>query len=40
MKSLDEIVEFHGHICPGLVLGYRVSIVALKEFGDGQRMKR
>ena len=34
MKSLEEIVEFHGHICPGLVLGYRVSIVALKEFGD------
>jgi formylmethanofuran dehydrogenase subunit E len=34
MKSLDDVVEFHGHICPGLVLGYRVSIVALKEFGD------
>ncbi|MGB9715641.1 MAG: FmdE family protein [Thermodesulfovibrionales bacterium] len=32
MKSLDEVVEFHGHICPGLVLGYRVSILALKEF--------
>ena len=34
MKSLDDVVEFHGHICPGLVLGYRVSIVALKKFGD------
>lgn len=34
MKSLDDVVEFHGHICPGLVLGYRVSILALKEFGE------
>ena len=34
MKSLDEVVEFHGHICPGLVLGYRVSLLALKEFGE------
>lgn len=32
MKSLDEVIEFHGHICPGLVLGYRVSLLALKEF--------
>lgn len=34
MKSLDEVVEFHGHICPGLVLGYRVSLLALKEFKE------
>ena len=34
MKKLDEVVEFHGHICPGLVLGYRVSMLALKEFGE------
>jgi len=34
MKTLDNVVEFHGHICPGLVLGYRVSILALKEFGE------
>ncbi len=32
MKSLEDVVEFHGHICPGLVLGYRVSMLALKEF--------
>ncbi len=32
MKTLDDIVEFHGHICPGLVLGYMVSLLALKEF--------
>lgn len=34
MKSLDDIIEFHGHICPGLVLGYRVSELALKELGE------
>lgn len=34
MKTLDGIVEFHGHICPGLVLGYRVSMIALKEFDE------
>src|SRR4030066_2296880 len=34
MKTLDQIVEFHGHICPGLVLGYRVSMLALKELGE------
>ncbi len=33
MKRLKNIVEFHGHICPGLVLGYRVSMLALKELG-------
>lgn len=31
-KTLEEVVEFHGHMCPGLVLGYRVSLLALKEF--------
>lgn len=34
MKTLDEVVEFHGHICPGLILGYRASIFAMKEFGE------
>ncbi len=34
MKTLDDIVEFHGHICPGLVLGYRVSMLALNEFNE------
>src|SRR3972149_1440687 len=34
MKSLDNVVEFHGHICPGLVLGYRVSMLALKNLGN------
>jgi formylmethanofuran dehydrogenase subunit E len=32
MKTFDEVVDFHGHSCPGLALGYRVSLRALKEF--------
>ena len=33
MKTLDEIAEFHGHTCPGLAIGYRVSELALKKMG-------
>lgn len=33
MKTYEEVVEFHGHSCPGLALGYRVSLRALKEIG-------
>jgi len=31
MKRYDDVVDFHGHSCPGLALGYRVSQRALKE---------
>lgn len=31
MKRFDDVVDFHGHSCPGLALGYRVSQRALKE---------
>ncbi|MEW6584374.1 MAG: FmdE family protein [Nitrospirota bacterium] len=34
MKTFDDVVEFHGHACPGLALGYRVSVFALKELGE------
>lgn len=34
MKTFEDIVEFHGHACPGLALGYRVSLVVLKELGE------
>ena len=33
MKRFDDVVDFHGHACPGLALGYRVSQRVLKEFG-------
>jgi len=31
MKRFNDVVDFHGHSCPGLALGYRVSQRALKE---------
>lgn len=31
MKRYDDVIDFHGHSCPGLALGYRVSLRALKE---------
>jgi formylmethanofuran dehydrogenase subunit E len=33
MKTYDEVVDFHGHSCPGLALGYRVSLRTLGELG-------
>ncbi|MEJ2683450.1 MAG: FmdE family protein [Candidatus Sulfobium sp.] len=32
MKTYDEVVDFHGHSCPGLALGYRVALRVLKEW--------
>ena len=29
----DRSVEYHGHICPGLVVGYRAALIALRELG-------
>lgn len=31
MKGFDEVIKFHGHSCPGLALGYRVALAAVKE---------
>jgi formylmethanofuran dehydrogenase subunit E len=36
MKDFDEVVEFHGHSCPGLALGYRVAMAALKSMNMEQ----
>ena len=29
MKTYDETVDFHGHSCPGLAIGYRLSVAAM-----------
>lgn len=29
----SEIVEFHGHTCPGLAIGYRMSLAAMAALG-------
>ncbi len=31
--DLREAIQFHGHLCPGLALGYRVAKTALRELG-------
>lgn len=31
--SFDDAVEFHGHRCPGLALGYRAAAVGLEALG-------
>lgn len=33
MSELEDVIRFHGHMCPGLALGYRVSVAALAELG-------
>jgi formylmethanofuran dehydrogenase subunit E len=32
-ETLDRVVDFHGHMCPGLALGVRAAEVALAEIG-------
>lgn len=36
IKSFEEAVEFHGHVCPGLAVGYRAATVALDELFSGR----
>ena len=33
-RSLDEIAEFHGHVCPGLAMGMQAARIALREIGS------
>ena len=30
-NDLRDVIQFHGHLCPGLALGYRVAKAALRE---------
>lgn len=32
-ETLDRVVEFHGHMCPGLAMGVQASAIALREIG-------
>lgn len=32
--TFEDVVSFHGHACPGLAIGFRVSEVALQELGE------
>ena len=31
IPSFSDAVQFHGHTCPGLALGYRAALIALEE---------
>lgn len=33
-KTIEDVIAFHGHSCPGLAIGIRVSELALRELGD------
>ncbi len=32
-SQLDGVIAFHGHYCPGVTIGYRAALVALRELG-------
>jgi formylmethanofuran dehydrogenase subunit E len=34
MSKFKDVVDFHGHTCPGLALGYRVALLALDKLGN------
>lgn len=31
--GLETLIEFHGHICPGLAIGYRATMAGLERLG-------
>ena len=31
--GLEELIAFHGHLCPGLAIGYRATLAALEHLG-------
>lgn len=32
-QTLDRVVDFHGHLCPGLAMGVQAARIALREVG-------
>lgn len=38
IKPFDRAVEFHGHVCPGLAIGYRAAELGLKELACRRAM--
>ncbi len=35
-EDLIEVSKFHGHLCPGVTIGYRVAKLATRELGLGR----
>ena len=36
-EKLEQVIAFHGHLCPGLTSGVRVAEIALRELGPRAR---
>lgn len=36
-ELIEKTIAFHGHSCPGLVIGIRVAELALKKLGDAEK---
>lgn len=36
-ETLDKVIEFHGHKCPGLAIGIRASELCLRELGHNNQ---
>ncbi len=36
-EDLDQVVAFHGHLCPGLAMGVQAARIALREIGPHSR---
>lgn len=34
--DLQRAIDFHGHLCIGLIIGYRASLIALRELGTAR----
>jgi formylmethanofuran dehydrogenase subunit E len=32
--SFQAVTEFHGHVCPGTIIGYRAAQIAVREFSS------
>jgi formylmethanofuran dehydrogenase subunit E len=32
--DLAEVIRFHGHMCPGLAIGYRAAKIAMERLGS------
>ena len=32
-SMLDEVISFHGHFCPGILIGYRAALAGLRHLG-------
>ncbi len=39
LPSFEEIVKFHGHLCPGIAIGYKISCVAVDWAGNEENIK-